>query len=157
MSFLFILVNFSLHTLLAGALMLFVFDEIYFFKIVVSFPLKTQDVSQFCSQRQFFPESQLCDTFLDRYIFSKKIWNAKKSKDESNKKTEEYSADKLGGKFMTTAAHKKQTHSKFLPYKMENVVDCLDSLAIRKNRSIHIAFVGDSVVRHHFSTFIQVR
>jgi hypothetical protein len=42
-------------------------------------------------------------------------------------------------------------------YKMDDVVRCLDSLSVKRNKlPIHIAFVGDSTVRQHFISFIQV-
>lgn len=42
-------------------------------------------------------------------------------------------------------------------YEKEDVVRCLDSLSIKRNRRpMHIAFVGDSTVRQHFSSFIRV-
>ncbi|KZS14700.1 Uncharacterized protein APZ42_020092 [Daphnia magna] len=41
-------------------------------------------------------------------------------------------------------------------YKMEDVVQCLDTLSGKRNRlPIHIAFIGDSTVRQHFISFIQ--
>ena len=45
---------------------------------------------------------------------------------------------------------------KKLRFSVQSYPVILDSLAIRRNHSIHIAFVGDFVVRHHFYTFIQV-
>ena len=47
-------------------------------------------------------------------------------------------------------------NNSFLQYKIENVVSGLDTLIIRKKRPIHIAFVGDSIVRNQFENFIQV-
>jgi hypothetical protein len=42
-------------------------------------------------------------------------------------------------------------------YKKEDVVRCLDSLSIERNRRpLHIAFVGDSTVRQHFLSFLRV-
>ena len=40
----------------------------------------------------------------------------------------------------------------------KDVVRCLDVLSAKKNRRpMHIAFVGDSTVRQHFFSFIQVK
>jgi hypothetical protein len=42
-------------------------------------------------------------------------------------------------------------------YKMGDVVRCLDSLSVKRNRRpMHIAFIGDSTVRQHFVSFIRV-
>ncbi len=46
--------------------------------------------------------------------------------------------------------------SQFRPYMTEDVVKCLDSLFLEKKRPIHIAFVGDSIVRQHFLSFLKV-
>ncbi|XP_046638266.1 N-acetylneuraminate 9-O-acetyltransferase-like isoform X3 [Daphnia pulicaria] len=41
-------------------------------------------------------------------------------------------------------------------YKKEDVVRCLDSLSMERNRRpMHIAFVGDSTVRQHFLSFLR--
>lgn len=43
-------------------------------------------------------------------------------------------------------------------YKKKDVVRCFDVLSVKKNRRpMHIAFVGDSTVRQHFFSFIQVK
>jgi hypothetical protein len=42
-------------------------------------------------------------------------------------------------------------------YQMGDVVRCLDSLSVKRNRRpMHIAFIGDSTVRQHFVSFIRV-
>ncbi len=41
-------------------------------------------------------------------------------------------------------------------YEMKDVVKCLDSMFINRNRSIHLAFMGDSLVRNQFLNFISV-
>lgn len=46
--------------------------------------------------------------------------------------------------------------SQFRPYMTKDVVNCLDSLFLEKKRPIHIAFVGDSIVRQHFLSFLKV-
>jgi hypothetical protein len=42
------------------------------------------------------------------------------------------------------------------PYEMEDVVYCLDYMFINRNRRIHLAFMGDSIVRNQFLNFISV-
>lgn len=44
-----------------------------------------------------------------------------------------------------------------LPYKMEDIVKCLDSMQDKRNHKIHITFIGDSLVRNQFTSFIGVR
>ncbi len=42
-------------------------------------------------------------------------------------------------------------------YRKEDVVRCVDSLLAKRNqRPMHIAFVGDSTVRQHYTSFIRV-
>lgn len=43
-------------------------------------------------------------------------------------------------------------------YKMPGgVIRCLDSLSAKRNRRpLHITFIGDSIIRHHFFSFLRV-
>lgn len=42
-------------------------------------------------------------------------------------------------------------------YSKQDVVRCFDSLSVKRNRQpMHIAFVGDSTVRHHYLSFLRV-
>lgn len=46
--------------------------------------------------------------------------------------------------------------SKLRLYRTRNVVQCLDAVSNIRNRSIHLAFIGDSTVRQYFLNFLQV-
>uniref|UniRef100_A0A0P6AKI5 Lactosylceramide-like protein n=1 Tax=Daphnia magna TaxID=35525 RepID=A0A0P6AKI5_9CRUS len=42
-------------------------------------------------------------------------------------------------------------------YSKKDVVLCLDSLSVKRNRRpMHIAFIGDSIVRHQYLSFLRV-
>jgi hypothetical protein len=54
--------------------------------------------------------------------------------------------------------HIKQNQGKqhFRRYNMEDVVQCLDSLYVKKSHRYHISFIGDSLIRNQFKNFITV-
>jgi hypothetical protein len=113
-----------------------------------------------CSEYSFFDyfaTSKSCDTsgFLDRRYFSNKDWgimpswigfthNNLKREKEINMALESCSLDR------------KPIKRQLLKYKVKHVVHCLDSLVVRRNRSIYIHFIGDSLVRNQFLNFVSV-
>ena len=71
------------------------------------------------------------------------------SLNEHNAFLDRHFLDKIG-------KHPKKERRQARTYNTKNVVECLDSLSNSKNRPIHIAFVGDSLVRQHFLSFLEV-
>ncbi len=101
--------------------------------------------------------SKSCDTsrFLDRSYFNNNdqgkihrvsVSTINKVSEESDGQMEcwEYNLDRNSLKL------------KLLRFKVQHVVRCLDELFMRKNRSVSISFIGDSLVRNQFSNFIKV-
>ena len=41
-------------------------------------------------------------------------------------------------------------------YQFKDTVNCIDQLSSQRRRPVHIAFVGDSIIRHQFVSFIRV-
>ena len=58
--------------------------------------------------------------------------------------------DALSSKSITKTS---QTLKRF---QMQDVVHCFDSLVNNRNRPFHIAFIGDSLVRNQFTSFLSV-
>ncbi len=94
--------------------------------------------------------------FFDRCHFSKTDWNALLGSGITNTRNKEYTSDESCAS--DTEASKINLNKRlFRQYKREDVAACLDLLPRRRNRTIHIAFLGDSLVRNQFLSFISVR
>lgn len=53
-----------------------------------------------------------------------------------------------------TARHRRRPVRQF---SVEDVVRCFDELSMnRQRRPMHIAFIGDSTIRQHYTSFVQV-
>jgi hypothetical protein len=101
---------------------------------------------------EYFMTSESYDTngFLDRRYFSNKDHEIihKWREDEKNK----YGSNKELNYNLDNKSSKRQ----LIRYNVRNVVNCLDSLFIKRNRPVYITFIGDSIMRNQFTNFISV-
>jgi hypothetical protein len=51
---------------------------------------------------------------------------------------------------------RKSSKRQFIEYKVQQIVHCLDLFSLRRNGSVYITFIGDSLVRNQFTNFISV-
>lgn len=77
---------------------------------------------------------------LDRRYFSKKDWNG-------------YSDPKSGKDDSNSIFNKERRLKRYENY---DIVNCLDSLFVKRNRSFYITFIGDSLMRNQFKNFLEV-
>lgn len=86
--------------------------------------------------------------FLDRRYFS--------NKDREIIHRSDNEPNQLDNQAWSYNLDTKSIKRKLIRYKVWNVVHCLDSLFVERNRSVYIIFIGDSIMRNQFKNFITV-
>jgi hypothetical protein len=96
--------------------------------------------------------------FFDRQHFNKDCISSYESRHEKNRNKNSIENDIEDNIMTRDNCHIEQSQKKhnLLRYNMEDIVQCIDSLYVKKSHRYHISFIGDSLIRNQFKNFILV-
>ena len=115
--------------------------------------LTTSDMS--LNQHSITSKIYETNEFLDRRSFNNKnedIFRRFSSDVNPVVKNNQQEKNTLGSYYFGRKSSKRQ----LIQYKAQQIVHCVDLFSLRRNGSVYITFIGDSLVRNQFTNFISV-
>ncbi|XP_045036584.1 uncharacterized protein LOC116922294 isoform X2 [Daphnia magna] len=127
--------------------------------IIPSQSLKTQHELSPQEHFELTSNNSERNQFLNRHYFNKNIWDYLNEFSQPYTSHTASSVSFNSSRDIVKMSHNilRKTNKRYLhTYKMEDVVCCLDSFHVTKNRRFHISFIGDSLTRNQFTNFISL-